>query len=281
MLSQIRDERMDRNTESLAVDHESPEKQPKNPLARLRSDLHIHSVLSPCSERDMTPGNIVGMAMISQIDVIAITDHQSCGNCAAAMAISQRIGGPIVIAGIEAESAEEIHLLCLFPDLSSAKACEMKLQENQPFIENRTDIFGEQWLMDENDERVAIEERMLLMPSRLTCNEIAQMVLSLGGACLPAHLDREANSMLISLGSVPPDFPAAVIELSRNVDPDRFFAEHLDLLQYQYIVNSDAHRLETIAQFPSLTDHAEANGKVKHTQFTAKEIIEALRPSVP
>ena len=194
-----------------------------NPLSGLRVDLHIHTDLSPCAERDMTPGNIVGMAMILQLDAIAITDHQSCGNCGAAMAISESLGGPLVIPGMEAESAEEIHLLCLFPDLAAAKTFETELKASQPVRPNRKEIFGEQWYVNENDEHFADEERMLLMPSQLTCGAIAERVLKLGGVCIPAHLDREVNSMLVTLGTVPPEFPAQVIELSRRADPARFF----------------------------------------------------------
>lgn len=255
---------------------------PVNPLFGLRTDLHIHTVLSPCAERDMTPGNIVGMAMLSKLDVIAITDHQSCGNCAAAMAITDALHGPLVIAGMEAESAEEIHLLCLFPDLAAARAFETELQASQPYRPNRKDIFGEQWFMDEDDEHIADEERMLLMPSLLTCDEIADRVLSLGGVCIPAHLDREANSMLVSLGTVPSAFPTKVIELSRRTDPRRFFTMHPELSDYQYITNSDAHRLEVIAE-NALHDDAETtsieqeNDRTR-SRLTAKDIIQALRP---
>lgn len=253
-----------------------------NPLAGLRTDLHIHTVLSPCAEREMTPGNIVGMAILSELDVIAITDHQSCGNCAAAIAISQALDGPTVIPGMEVESAEEIHLLCLFPDLESARICEAEIQASQPYRLNRKDIFGEQWIMDENDERVGDEERMLLMPSQLSCDEIAARVISLGGVCIPAHLDREANSMLVSLGSVPPEFPTKVIELSRRVDPTRFFRQHPELSTYQFITNSDAHRLETLVasslQEDKPAQNIDASEVRTRSRKTVKEIIQALRP---
>ena len=84
-------------------------------------DFHIHSVLSPCADALMTPANIVNMARLQGLDVIAVTDHQSCGNCAATMDTAKKLGGPLVIPGLEAESAEEIHLICLFPDLDAAQ----------------------------------------------------------------------------------------------------------------------------------------------------------------
>ena len=255
------------------------------PLRGLRADLHIHSVLSPCADRDMTPGNIVGMARILGLDVIAITDHQSCGNCATAMAISKAMGGPLVIAGMEVESAEEIHLLCLFPDLESAVACEETIRAGMPDLPNRKDIFGEQWLMDEDDERVGEEPRMLLVACGMTCDEVAALVLSHGGVCIPAHLDREANSMLVSLGAVPPDFPTSVIEVSTRMDPVRFLERHPELSRYGVLVNSDAHRLETLAiawsaGAPEDPDTSDEKGEKdrNRSRFTAKDIIQALRP---
>jgi len=258
---------------------------PDSPLRGLRADLHIHSVLSPCADRDMTPGNIVGMARILGLDVIAITDHQSCGNCSAAMTISEAMGGPLVIAGMEVESAEEIHLLCLFPDLKSAVACESLIRAGMPDLPNRKDIFGEQWLMDEEDERVGEEPRLLLIPCGLTCDEVAAQVLAHGGVCIPAHLDREANSMLVSLGAVPPDFPASFIEVSTRMDPIRFMERHPELNHYGVLVNSDAHRLETLAiawsdGAPEDPDAPDAMGEKdrNRSRITAKDIIQALRP---
>ncbi len=265
----------------------------REPLLGLRADLHIHSVLSPCAERDMTPGNIIGMAMLLGLDVIAITDHQSCGNCAAAMAISAALEGPLVIPGMEIESAEEIHLLCLFPDLGSARACEADIRASQPKRANRPDIFGEQWLMDENDERVGEEPRLLMSPSCYSCDEIAVRVLAAGGVCIPAHLDREANSMLVSLGAVPPDFPTDIIELSTHAVPDAFFRTHPGLAGYRYLVNSDAHSLETFAASrPDWAREGPAEPAAKpkmgregpgarpetSSKPDIKQVIEALRP---
>lgn len=258
---------------------------PDNPLRGLRADLHIHSVLSPCADRDMTPGNIVGMARILGLDVIAITDHQSCGNCASAMAISDAMDGPLVIAGMEVESAEEIHLLCLFSDLDSAIACEALIRAGMPELPNRKDIFGEQWLMDEDDERVGEEPRLLLVPCGMTCDEIASLVLEHGGVCIPAHLDREANSMLVSLGAVPSDFPTSFIEVSTRMEPARFLERHPELSHYGVLVNSDAHRLETLAiawsaGAPDDPDAPDVVGEKdrNRSRISAKDIIQALRP---
>ena len=213
----------------------------------VRCDLHLHTDLSPCAEADMTPGNLVAMAKLIGLQAIAITDHQSTGNCRAAMALSAAIEGPLVVPGLEVESSEEIHLICLFPELDQAEALETVVRAGMPNRPNRPDIFGEQHYYDEQDEICGSEERMLLVPCSLGCSEIARLTLNLGGVCIPAHVDRDANSMLLILGTVPEDFPAARLELSARTDPTGFRSAHPHLQRYHLMTNSDAHRLTDIA----------------------------------
>lgn len=213
----------------------------------VRCDLHIHTDLSPCAEADMTPGNVVAMAKLIGLQVIAITDHQSTGNCRAAIALSAAIGGPVVIPGLEVESSEEIHLLCLFPDLEKAEQLEVRVRATMPVLSNRPDIFGDQHYYDDHDAICGTEERLLLVPCSLGCDEIARLTLELGGACIPAHVDRDANSMLLILGTIPGDFPTKWLELSARTDVDIFRANHPELEPYQFFTGSDAHRLQDLA----------------------------------
>lgn len=196
----------------------------------------------------MTPGNIVGMAMLAGLEIIAITDHQSCANCEAAIAIAEAMEGPLVMPGMEIESSEEIHLVCLFPDLQAARVMESQVQAAMMPIKNRPDIFGEQLIFNEDDECVGHETRLLLQSCQLSCDVIARQTLELGGVCIPAHLDREANSMLNTLGVVPEDFPTAWIELSKRVNPDAFLQKHPELERFNYLVSSDSHHLVSIEE---------------------------------
>jgi len=241
----------------------------------IRCDLHLHTDLSPCSDPDMTPGNIVAMASLKGLQAIAITDHQSCGNCQAAMAIAKRLNGPLVIPGMEVESQEEIHLLCLFPDLESAQQMESLVRRHMPRYLNRRDIFGEQHYYNDQDEIVGNEDQLLLVACQLDCFLLAQKALELGGVCLPAHIDREANSMLASLGQIPPDFPARWLELSIMADEKKLLQKHPELQNYHRLRNSDAH---------GLTDIAEPGWALQVPDFTQddddlsrQKIIQALR----
>lgn len=55
-------------------------------------DLHIHSALSPCADNDMTPNNIVNMALIKGLDIIAVTDHNSAENTEAVLKCAEKAG---------------------------------------------------------------------------------------------------------------------------------------------------------------------------------------------
>ncbi len=237
-------------------------------------DLHIHTDLSPCADPDMTPGNIVGMAMLKGLQVIAITDHQSCSNCGPAMRISEKMAGPLVIPGLEVESQEEIHLICLFPDLDAAKSLEIMIRKDLPHYKNRSDIFGNQHYYNDLDEIIGEEDQLLLLACRLSCEEIAEKTLALGGACLPAHIDREANSMLTVFGMIPPDFPSRWLELSMLANERKVQAEHPEISNYRLLRSSDAHRLEDIAEPGWLLDVPDFS--LNHTG--RQKVIQALRP---
>ena len=124
-------------------------------MHNLHYDLHIHSCLSPCGDNDMTPGNIVGMATIKELDVIAVTDHNSCRNCPAVMKLADAYG-IIAIPGMELTTAEEVHVLCLFSCLEDALKWNDFVDTKRVLIENKPDIFGEQLMMNEDDEVIGI-----------------------------------------------------------------------------------------------------------------------------
>lgn len=215
---------------------------------KLHIDLHNHSALSPCADDEMTPGNLVGMAKLNGLDLIALTDHQSCANCDAAIALSRSIDGPQIIPGLEMTSAEEVHLLALFADLKQAQHLESQLNQQMIRQDNRPEIFGHQWLYNRQDQIVAEVEPLLLMPVQMQAQQLAWMVWEMGGICIPAHVDRSSASLIASFGSMPPDFPPCWLELSQQADADAFFLQHPALKKYPIIRSSDAHRLVDMAE---------------------------------
>lgn len=214
-------------------------------------DLHIHTALSPCADDDMTPCNVANMAVLAGLDGIAVTDHNSVQNAAAVIAAAKRLELPLlVIPGVEAESSEEIHITCLFPDMAAAEAFGAWLVEGMPQIPNKPGIFGEQLIMDAFDNVTGSRQTLLSTASARSLNEIADKAAALGGAAVPAHIDRESNGVLAVLGTIPEDLNVAYVELSKRCDPQAFLAKRPELLKYGFTRASDAHRLFEIGECP-------------------------------
>ncbi|MBO5364465.1 MAG: PHP domain-containing protein, partial [Clostridia bacterium] len=140
-------------------------------------DLHIHSALSPCGDEDMTPNNIVNMALLKGLDIIAVTDHNSCGNLRAVTEVAgDRL---LVVPGMEIESSEEVHILGYFPTIEAAEKMEELIRRNSTPVKNRPGIFGRQLYFNAEDEIVGEEERLLVMASGLTAKEVFHFVREL------------------------------------------------------------------------------------------------------
>ena len=167
-------------------------------------DLHIHSCLSPCGDDDMTPANIVGMAFVKGLDVIAVTDHNSCRNCPATLKHGQDYG-VIVIPGMELCTSEEVHVLCYFPTLKDALEFDSYVYTHLLPIKNREEIFGKQQIMNENDEETGRADKLLISATDISFDEVYDLVTKYHGIMCPAHLDKSSTSLLSNLGFVPPD----------------------------------------------------------------------------
>lgn len=109
---------------------------------KYRYDLHIHTCLSPCGDDDMTPDNIVQMAKLAELDIIAITDHNSTENVRAVVKASAKYDGPVVVPGMELETQENVHIVLLFPSVEDAEAAGKYVEEKRFKIANRVDIYG-------------------------------------------------------------------------------------------------------------------------------------------
>lgn len=205
-------------------------------------DLHIHSALSPCGDNDMTPNNIVNMSILKGLDVIAVTDHNSCGNVRAVMSVAgDKI---IVIPGMEIETAEEVHMVSLFRDIESAEEMERIIRKNSVAVENKTDIFGNQYYMDENDEIIGEEPNLLVTATGLDIYSVVKNVEDLGGIIYPAHIDRSSYSVLSNLGFIPPDLNFSTVEITAKKRAEM----ESDYAAYNVITSSDAHYLWDISE---------------------------------
>lgn len=209
-------------------------------------DLHVHSCLSPCGDDESTPNSIAGLASLIGLDIVAVTDHNSCGNCAAFFAACERYG-VTPVPGMEMTTAEDIHLLCLFGTLDAALAFEKIVSARRPKIRNRPAAFGRQLYVDENDKIVGEEEFLLVNAADIPLEEAAALVRGAGGAAVPAHIDREANGILAVLGALPesPVFPAVEVRYRAELPK---LMESVPLAGRRILFSSDAHTLTDLSE---------------------------------
>ncbi len=220
-------------------------------MIQLFYDLHIHSCLSPCGDDDMTPANIVGMAALKGLDVIAVTDHNSCKNCPAVAAAAEEYG-ILVICGMEINTSEEVHAVCLFPSLERAMEFDAYVYERLMPFPNDERIFGKQQIYNAEDQVCAMEPNLLINATEISFDDLWELVRGYDGVMFPAHVDKTANSLMANLGFIPPDSRFVTAEMKDLKNLHRLRQEHPYLQNCQIISNSDAHYLEHIRE-PELT----------------------------
>lgn len=223
-------------------------------------DLHIHSCLSPCGDEDMTPINIVNMSVIKGLDVIAITDHNSIKNCYAAMEVAKDL--PIlVLPGMEVESKEEVHVLCLFKNIMEAEEFDKFITKNIPEIQLNESFFGEQVVCDGKGERVEKIKNLLSTSIKLSVNDIIKTAFELGGVAIPAHVDKSSYSIISNLGFIPFDLDIKTLEISKNTTKEAQLKKYPYLKNYEFIKNSDAHYLVDISERGNAIDLPELDAE--------------------
>lgn len=227
-------------------------------------DLHMHSCLSPCADDDMTPANMAGMASLCGLQLAALTDHNTCGNCAAFLTACRQYG-IVGVPGMELTTAEEIHLVCLFPTLEAAEGFDRIVREKRFPIKNKPAVFGNQLYMDAEDHVLGEEPNLLIPATRLDLESATALALTHGGAAYPAHIDRPSNGIIGILGSLPerPFFPTLELNDPASREP---YAQNYHLEDRRLLCSSDAHHLWDIreaAQSIELDDEPYSSQRVR------------------
>ncbi len=208
-----------------------------------RADLHVHTVLSPCAGIEMIPPLIVQEAVDQGIRLIAITDHNATANINAVQKAAEGIG-LVVLPGMELQTREEVHVLCLFDTLEQAQALQQWVDDHLPQIENNADFFGEQFVVDETGDFIRREERLLLTSISADLNDAWRVVNDLGGLFIPAHINRTAFGLIPVLGLLPTDFPIEALEISRHMTPEEAMKKYPQVRTCPLIQNGDVHYLD-------------------------------------
>lgn len=181
------------------------------------------------------------MASLCELDIVALTDHNSCANCPAFFEAAKRYG-IIPVAGMELTTSEDIHAVCLFERLEDAMAFGDEIQKRRLLIKNREDIFGEQLILDENDVTVGKEEHLLTNATTVSIEDAPELAERFNGVCYPAHIDRSSNGIIAILGTLPPTPHFSCVEL-RDGSTAQYYKDEYGIKNKTILVSSDAHRL--------------------------------------
>ena len=227
---------------------------------KLYYDFHLHSCLSPCGDNDMTPYNLVNMAKILGLDIIALTDHNSAQNCRAAMTVGESVG-LTVVPGMELCTSEEVHIVCLFDDVNNAEAFSDYVLSTVPPVKNRPEIFGDQLMMNGGDGIVGTQELLLTTASGISIENAVETVGQYGGVCYPAHIDRSSYSVISNLGMITDEMNFAAVEMTENADQNEYRSKYPIIKDMPVFVSSDAHYLENMREAKHTIDVAENSAK--------------------
>jgi 3',5'-nucleoside bisphosphate phosphatase len=198
----------------------------------IRTDLHNHSCLSPCGSLEMSPAVLVRGAAARGIDILALTDHNSTRNLPA-FAVCCRRAGITPVFGLEVNTVEEVHVLCLFRELEQAEHFGSIIESTLPDIANVPDIFGDQVIVDPDEQVLGFVDISLFSSSSISFFDLIPMVLNKGGLVIPAHIDRPGNGAVSQLGFLP-DLPYSAVEFLSLPPAEEIYGSTV-------ITGSDAH----------------------------------------
>ena len=213
--------------------------------------MHIHSVLSPCADLDMSPRHIIEKAVERQIDILGITDHNSTRHGP----LMRRLGkenGIMVLTGAEVTSREEVHCLTFFENDEQLSVFQEYLDSNIIPFPNDPDRFGHQVVVDENDMIIDEVENLLISSIDKDIEQIEKFVHHLEGIFIPAHINRQRNSIISQLGFVPSGLAADALEISRHTGKEEFLEKNSGLSEYTFIQSSDAHFPDDVGKICSV-----------------------------
>ena len=213
-------------------------------LRPFKADLHIHTCLSPCTELDMSPKGILTAAEKKDINILGICDHNSTENSSAIMNAAEKTDIN-VIPGLEVTSQEEVHVLALFDEIERALELQEYVYGNLPG-KNDQEAFGMQVIVNEKEEVLGFNDRLLIGATTIPLDEILQRIHSFDGMTIASHIDRESFSIIGQLGFIPELLELDALEIS----PHMTYAEATKKLKdnYPIISSSDAHYPDDIGK---------------------------------
>jgi PHP family Zn ribbon phosphoesterase len=216
-------------------------------MNKYRADLHIHTVLSPCGDLEMSPANIIEKAREKGLGIIGITDHNTTRHCKLLSKLAEP-AGIFVLMGAEVTTREEVHCLTFFENDDKLSEFQEYLEKHLPPIPNNVEKFGYQVVVNEDEQVIDEIEFLLISALDQSIEQIVQKVHSLGGIFIPAHIDRPSYSIISQLGFIPADLLIDGIEISANCKVQSILPFLDNQVRRTIIRDSDAHYLENIGK---------------------------------
>ncbi|MCY1719716.1 PHP domain-containing protein [Prolixibacteraceae bacterium Z1-6] len=212
---------------------------------QVRADLHIHTVLSPCADLEMTPANIVGKAKEANLQIIGITDHNSTKNAKLVKKLAEK-EGIFVLTGAEVTTKEEVHCLVFFEHESQLDEFQEFLEENITKIPNPDGHFGYQPVVDAEENILELIPYYLTSALKKGISEVQKYVSQLNGIFIPAHVDRSLNGLFSHLGFIPKTLLFDAMGITGRTT-EKHVRKHYSLEdRISLLYNSDAHFLDQI-----------------------------------
>lgn len=193
----------------------------------------------------MSPREMISRLKAKGITWMAITDHNSMANCPAYEKVAREEGLAFTW-GMELQTAEEIHLLVYFDDQMQAHEFDRQVYASLLPIANDPDFFGDQVIIDENENIIGMEQRALVNSSLWDLETAVSAAEALNGRCVPAHIDAQANSIISQLGFIPAVPSFELLGITAGLDLACYLEEHPELRGKSFLRCSDAHYLADI-----------------------------------
>lgn len=236
-------------------------------MHHFNADLHIHTLLSPCGDLEMSPANIVKRALELDIKILGITDHNSTKHALLVKKLAEQ-NGIFTLCGAEVTTKEEVHCLAFFETPEKLAIFQQYLDENMSAIKNDPDIFGYQVVIDEDEMIIEEIENLLIVGLNQSIDQVETKVHEAGGLFIPAHIDRSKFSIISQLGFVPPDLNADAFEISRHGNKEDIIKKFPYLKNRTFIRTSDAHQIEQLGS---------GNTVFVMEHINWKEILQAIK----
>jgi hypothetical protein len=194
----------------------------------------------------MYPTAIIGKCLSERLDVIGICDHNASENVEHVIEAAR--GTAItVLPGMEITTEEEVHVIALFDNIHALAAIQIFVYDSLRGM-NREEVFGCQPIVNEHNEVVGFNERLLIGATGRSLRETIVEIHRLHGVAIAAHIDRESFSVIGQLGFIPPDIRFDALEVSCRTGMRKAREMYPDLADHTFIESSDAHFISDIGR---------------------------------